>query len=215
MSAIQHAEARKLLKIISSALAKHKAPLDYKRAAKALGRDPKTNSRMVAQVCDLLDAAAAFAGVPLLALVMVRESVGQKQINRKAWTGNDVEPGCRDKIIDRSLQHIFTTLILWPYPRHLTHYMVRVIALHGNLPVRRNCLAEIISSALAKHKAPPETTAVEAARRHGLKVLLSLPARPDPLYEHDQHQRRKLTMDLDILREAARLRPTTPGTSDE
>jgi len=25
----------------------------------------------------------------------------------------------------------------------------------------------------------------------------------------------ELTMDLDILREAARLRPTTPGTSDE
>jgi hypothetical protein len=106
MSTIQHTEAHKLLAIISSALKSHEAPLDYRRAAKALGRDPKTNSRMVAQVCDLLDAAAAFAGVPLLALVMVRELSGK--VNRKAWTGNDVEPGYRDEIIDRSLHHKFT-----------------------------------------------------------------------------------------------------------
>jgi hypothetical protein len=47
--------------------------LTYQTAGQALGRDPVNNSRMVAQVCDLLDAVAALAGVPLLALVMVRE----------------------------------------------------------------------------------------------------------------------------------------------
>jgi transposase-like protein len=81
-----------------------------------------------------------------------------------------------------------------------------------------------------------ETTVAEAARRHGLKVaevevwcdrfLLaaenSLRARPkeDEALREEMVNRLKrkvgeLTMDLDILREAARLRPTTPGTSDE
>jgi transposase-like protein len=81
-----------------------------------------------------------------------------------------------------------------------------------------------------------ETTAAEAARRHGLKVaeieewrdrfLLAaengLRARPkEEAALHEEMVNRlkrkvgELTMDLDILREAARLRPTTPGTSDE
>jgi transposase-like protein len=81
-----------------------------------------------------------------------------------------------------------------------------------------------------------ETTVAEAARRHGLKVaeveewrdrfLLAaengLRARPkdDEALREEMVNRLKrkageLTMDLDILREAARLRPTTPGTSDE
>ena len=81
-----------------------------------------------------------------------------------------------------------------------------------------------------------ETTAAEAARRHGLKVaeveewrerfLLgaenALRARPkeeeEALREEEINRLKRkvgeLTMDLDILREAAR-RPTTPGTSDE
>ncbi len=81
-----------------------------------------------------------------------------------------------------------------------------------------------------------ETTVAEAARRHGLKVaeveewrdrfLLAaengLRARPkeDEALREEMVNRLKrkvgeLTMDLDILREAARLRPMTPGTSDE
>jgi transposase-like protein len=81
-----------------------------------------------------------------------------------------------------------------------------------------------------------ETTAADAARRHGLKVaeveewrdrfLLAaengLRARPkeDEALRDEELNRFKrkvgeLTMDLDILREASRLRPTTPGTSDE
>jgi predicted HNH restriction endonuclease len=109
MSTIQHVEARKLLAIISSAVTTHRL-LTYRSAAKALGRNPANNSRMVAQVCDLLDAAAALAGTPLLALVMVRELSGE--INRKAWkkpwTEEDAKPGRRELIIKRSLGHRFT-----------------------------------------------------------------------------------------------------------
>ena len=81
-----------------------------------------------------------------------------------------------------------------------------------------------------------ETTAAEAARRHGLKVaevedwrdrfLLgaenALRARPkeDAALREEELNRFKrkvgeLTIDLDILRTADRLRPMTPGTSDE
>jgi transposase-like protein len=81
-----------------------------------------------------------------------------------------------------------------------------------------------------------ETTTAEAARRYGLTVaeveewrdrfLLgaenALRARPkDDQALHEEELNRfkrkvgELTMDLDILRTAARLRPTMPGTSDE
>ena len=80
-----------------------------------------------------------------------------------------------------------------------------------------------------------ETTAAEAARRHGLKVAevegwrdrfllraenaLRARQKEDEALREEEINRLKrkvgeLTMDLDILREAAR-RPTTPGTSDE
>jgi len=73
-----------------------------------------------------------------------------------------------------------------------------------------------------------ETTAAEAARRHGLKVaeveewrerfLLGAENALRAREEEINRLKRKvgeLTMDLDILREASRQRPTTPGTSDE
>ena len=80
-----------------------------------------------------------------------------------------------------------------------------------------------------------ETTAAEAARRHGLKVAeveewrdrfllgaenaLRTRRKDDEALREEEINRLKrkvgeLTMDLDIPREAAR-RPTTPGTSDE
>ena len=80
-----------------------------------------------------------------------------------------------------------------------------------------------------------ETTVVEAARRHGLKVaevedwrerfllgaenaLRARPKEDDAVREEEVNRLKRkvgeLTMDLDILREAAK-RPTTPGTSDE
>jgi predicted HNH restriction endonuclease len=61
---------------------------------------------MVAQVCDLLDAAAALGGVPLLALVTVRELSGD--INRKAWTGDQWSASHRAAIINKSLHHQFS-----------------------------------------------------------------------------------------------------------
>jgi hypothetical protein len=61
---------------------------------------------MVAQVCDLLDAAATLADVPLLALITVLEA--DHHINRKAWTSKDIEPWIRDAIIKRAQQHTFT-----------------------------------------------------------------------------------------------------------
>ena len=81
-----------------------------------------------------------------------------------------------------------------------------------------------------------ETTAAEAARRHGLKVaeveewhdrfllgaenaLRARPKEDEALREEELNRYKRklgeLTMDLEILRTAAKLRPTTPGTSDE
>jgi transposase-like protein len=81
-----------------------------------------------------------------------------------------------------------------------------------------------------------ETTAAEAARRHGLKVaevedwrdrfLLGVENAPRARPKEDEALREEelnrfkrkvgeLTIDLDILRTADRLRPTMPGTSDE
>jgi hypothetical protein len=54
-------------------------------------------------MCDLLDAAACLAGVPLLALVRVHEKSGE--INSKAWK-NEYGPR-RDAIIKRSEDHQF------------------------------------------------------------------------------------------------------------
>jgi transposase-like protein len=81
-----------------------------------------------------------------------------------------------------------------------------------------------------------ETTAAEAARRHGLKVaeveewrdrfllgaenaLRARPREEEALREEELNRLKRkvgeLTMDLDILRTANRLRPMTPGTSEE
>lgn len=100
----QHAAARQLLPLIEQAV-KTRDWLTYKSAAIVLGRSKPGNSRMVAQVCDLLDAATALAGVPLVALIAVRESRDGNPINRKAWHGPS---GTRDAIIRRSERHIFT-----------------------------------------------------------------------------------------------------------
>jgi hypothetical protein len=104
MSTIQHDEARKMLPIIAAATRSHRL-LNYQTVAAELGR-PRDNARMVAEVCDLLDSAAALAGVPLLALRMVRVASGE--INPKAWTGKDAAPGRRQAIIANSMDHRFT-----------------------------------------------------------------------------------------------------------
>ena len=103
MANIQHQDARKLIKIISSSFGNSKL-LTYGEAARLMGRlPPQDHSRAIAQMCDLLDAAACLAGVPLLALIAVREKSGE--INPKAWK-KEYGPR-RDAIIKRSRDHQF------------------------------------------------------------------------------------------------------------
>lgn len=104
MSEIQHKGAQKLLSIIAQVGA-HSGKLTYRSAAKAMGiKDYTKHSRAVAQMCDLLDAAACLAGVPLLALVAVRSKNGA--VNPKAWTKE--YGAARSAIIERSLTHNFS-----------------------------------------------------------------------------------------------------------
>lgn len=99
-----HDEARRLLPIVVAAAASQQY-LTYQTAAEKLGR-PRNHARMVAQVCDLLDAAAALADVPLLALVTVLEA--DNRVNRRAWTAEGIETWVRGAIIKRSQAHTFT-----------------------------------------------------------------------------------------------------------
>jgi len=104
MSEIQYATAQQLLPIIIQSIREDKS-LTYKTAAIALGRPPD-NARMVAQVCDLLDAAAAWAGTPLLALTAVKSSTGN--YNKKAYSKTPLQSKYRPAILDRSRKHNFT-----------------------------------------------------------------------------------------------------------
>ncbi|HEX4302747.1 MAG TPA: HNH endonuclease signature motif containing protein [Rhizomicrobium sp.] len=76
----------------------------YGDAAEKLGRK-RDNARMVAQVCDLLDAAAAYAGIPLLALITVTEASGK--INKRAWANRTGDRTYRDEIIATSQSRKF------------------------------------------------------------------------------------------------------------
>jgi 5-methylcytosine-specific restriction endonuclease McrA len=103
LSKIQHKLAHDLLTLIKKATTSYRL-LTYKSAAIALGKSGN-HARAVAQACDLLDAAAALAHIPLLALVAVRDS--SFEINPKAW--KEVEQqGTREAIINCSLNHKFT-----------------------------------------------------------------------------------------------------------
>jgi HNH endonuclease len=102
---VQHQNARKVLRIIQAA-DRDGRPLNYQTLAAEIGHDPAKHARAMAQVCDLLDAAAAQAGIPLLALVKVLNS--DAVINPMAWTKN-TPPGVRDAIIKRSLAHKFSS----------------------------------------------------------------------------------------------------------
>jgi hypothetical protein len=91
-----------LLKIISSAIAT-KEKLTYSGAARIMGR-PQNHSRAIASTCNLLDAAACLAGIPLLALVAVRAQSGN--VNPEAFT-REYDESRRDAIIKRSLGYRF------------------------------------------------------------------------------------------------------------
>jgi hypothetical protein len=103
MSKIQHQLANRLLPIIQEATKTNRF-LSYTIVAIELGYSAK-HARAIAQVCDLLDAAAVLARVPPLALTAVRETSGH--FNRKAWK-KGIPPGYRERIIERSTSHKFS-----------------------------------------------------------------------------------------------------------
>ena len=98
----QHQLAQWLLPIIRDANATNRFP-KYQAVAEELGL-PTGYARTIGQTCDLLDAAAALAGIPLLALVKVRNTDGK--INPKAWVRT--EPDFREDIIECAEKHKFT-----------------------------------------------------------------------------------------------------------
>ena len=102
MADIQRQDARKLLKIIDSARAANE-PLTYSGVAIKMGR-PSDHSRAMASTCNLLDAAACLAGVPLLALVAVLAQSGD--VNPEAFT-REFDESQRSAIVRRSQLHKF------------------------------------------------------------------------------------------------------------
>lgn len=100
---VQHQVARHALPIIAEK-AKAGDELTYTSLAAALGRSRK-DARAVAQVCDLLDAAATLARRPLMALWTVRTAAGR--INPNAWKRNAL-PGLRDALLQEASLHTFS-----------------------------------------------------------------------------------------------------------
>lgn len=81
---------------------------DYGDAAKALGRDPRTNCRFLGKVTDLIDGAAVLAGVPCIAIWTVRRKDGG--VNPEAWTRDPyrAKPETKAKMIEEARRHTFT-----------------------------------------------------------------------------------------------------------
>jgi hypothetical protein len=122
VSVIQHEIAHGMLSVIRRANADHQQ-LNYQSAAQALGRS-SNSARAVANACDLLDAAAAQAGVPSLALVSVLNAAWK--INPMAWK-KDTPPWVREKVIERARFHKFTDADYDAIKRSLT-----ILSRYGN-----------------------------------------------------------------------------------
>ena len=84
---IQHTHARKLLQVIRDNIENGQSPMHgYADAAKAIGLNGADYGRAMGQVCSRIDAASFIAGLPMLALGMVRASDGS--INPASFTGD-------------------------------------------------------------------------------------------------------------------------------
>lgn len=106
-SLVQHELAHKVLSTIGKSPERRRL-FTYRSLSQELRRPkPDNDSRAMAQVCDLLDAAAAIAGVPLYALVRVRNVKGE--INPMAWGSKKVPAWVRPAVIRRSETHEFST----------------------------------------------------------------------------------------------------------
>jgi hypothetical protein len=103
-ASVQHEGARKLLAVLRVAKAGDE-PLTYASMAERIGR-PRKDARAVAQMCDLLDAAAAYSRTPLLALTAVL--AGSGKVNPKAWAGPGIPSTLRDAIVEQSLKWRFS-----------------------------------------------------------------------------------------------------------
>jgi len=99
-------------------------------------------------MCDLLDAAAALAGVPLLALVQVRINSGD--INPKAWRK---ESKLRKAIIEKSKRHHFTDADFKAISSALKELEGR-----GNIAAWKYVRAQIPKGALIRSLAWPDPT---------------------------------------------------------
>ena len=98
----QHAGAQQILTMIVQARRENRMLTDPE-VAERMGRK-HAEGRAVASMCDLLDAAAAHAGVPLLAIVTVLSA--KREINKQAWVKEYGD--LREKIFERSRNHVFT-----------------------------------------------------------------------------------------------------------
>ncbi len=103
MSEIQHQLAHGVLSLIRKANGTD-TKLTYQTVAVKLKR-PENHARAIASACDLLDASAAFANIPLLALIKVRDASGE--INPDAFVKGSPK-GLREIVIGRSKAHTFT-----------------------------------------------------------------------------------------------------------
>jgi hypothetical protein len=97
----QHALARQALPLIFAAEWQDQ-PLNYAALAQAMGYKPRAG-RMIGAVCDLLDAAAALAGVPLIGLWRVTMTNGGH--NPRAFADR---PALREWIFTKARWHSFT-----------------------------------------------------------------------------------------------------------
>lgn len=104
-ASVQHEGARKILAVLRAIRAGGK-PLTYASLAEQIGR-PRKDARAVAQMCDLLDAAAAYSRIPLLALTAVLASTGE--VNPKAWAGSGITSTVRDAIVQQSQSWRFSS----------------------------------------------------------------------------------------------------------
>ena len=99
---IQHALARRVLPLIFAGENEGRF-LTYKALLQEIGRDPRTNGRMMGAICDLIDAASVLGGVPLIALWRVKTATGED--NPRAFANC---PAFRKELLDQARRHLFT-----------------------------------------------------------------------------------------------------------
>ncbi len=99
----QHTDAIALIRAIGARIAAgNREPIvGYKAAAVLIGRNAANDARYMGQVCSLCDAAAFFAGWPMLTLHFVRKPDGQ--INEQSFT--DWWSRWKPSLIETAMSH--------------------------------------------------------------------------------------------------------------